>query len=378
MKRVAILGSTGSIGTQTLDVIRHHPDRLEVVGLVASTNGEALRTQANEFPQAKAILTDEIAASRHGFTGGMNAVCDLVSSSEVDIVVVSVAGVIGLLPTMAAIRARKHIALASKEVLVAAGEVVMPAVRDAGVVLTPIDSEHSAIFQCVQGALDGAIAELILTASGGPFFGRTRAELSQVSAQDALQHPTWNMGGKITIDSATLMNKGLEVIEARWLFDVPLSAVRVVVHRQSVIHSMVKFRDGSVLGQMGWPNMRLPIQYALLFPERPPSGLRDWDPVATPELTFCEPDLDTFGCLRLALEAGKRGGTTPCAMNAANEAAVAQFLRGEIPFLGIEAAVAAVLEAHQPVEPTLDHLLAVDQWAREVVARNGPAASRVQ
>ncbi|MBL8049156.1 MAG: 1-deoxy-D-xylulose-5-phosphate reductoisomerase [Chthonomonas sp.] len=375
MKRIVVLGSTGSIGTQTLDVAREHPDRLQVVGLVAHRSAAALQAQAAEFAGARVALMDEAAADAAGLPGGMNAVLDMVSAPDVDLVVVSVAGVIGLLPTLRAIECGKDIALASKEVLVAAGEVVMREVRARGITLTPIDSEHSAVFQCVQGAPLREIDELILTASGGPFFGRKRSELAKITVAEALNHPTWAMGGKITIDSATLMNKGLEIIEARWLFDTPLDRVRVVVHRQSIIHSMVKFTDGSVLGQMGWPNMRLPIQYALLYPERPPSGLRDWNPIDSPTLTFAEPDTETFGCLALAREAGNAGQTYPCALNAANEEAANRFLRDEIPFLGIEDAVRRVVEAHQPVEPTLDNLLAVDAAARAQVRQWNPAGS---
>lgn len=375
MKRIVVLGSTGSIGTQTLDVVRHHPDRLQVVGLVAHRSADALREQGAEFAGARLALMDEAAAEAAGLPGGMSAILDLVRADDVDLVVVSVAGVIGLLPTLAAIEAGKDIALASKEVLVAAGQVVMQRVRERGVTLTPIDSEHSAVFQCLQGSRLADIDELILTASGGPFFGRTRAELENISVAEALNHPTWAMGGKITIDSATLMNKGLEIIEAQWLFDTPLDRVRVVVHRQSIIHSMVKFVDGSVLGQMGWPNMRLPIQYALLYPERPASGLRDWNPVDSPTLTFAEPDTETFGCLALARAAGERGGSTPCALNAANEEAANRFLRNEIPFLGIEEAVRKVVEGHDSVEPTLENLLEVDADARRQVREWNPGAS---
>lgn len=375
MKRIVVLGSTGSIGTQTLDVARMHPDRIQVVGLVANRSANELLAQGQEFPAAKLALMDESAASRAGLQGGMNPVLDMVSADNVDLVVVSVAGVIGLLPTLRAIECGKDIALASKEVLVAAGEVVMNAVRTHGITLTPIDSEHSAIFQCLQGSQLAEVDELILTASGGPFFGRTRDELANVTVQEALNHPTWAMGGKITSDSATLMNKGLEIIEAQWLFDTPLDRVHVVIHRQSIIHSMLKFTDGSVLGQMGWPNMRLPIQYALLYPERPTSGVRNWNPIDSPTLTFAEPDLETFGCLKIAREAGLAGHTYPCALNAANEEAANAFLRNEIPFLGIEAAVRDVVEAHVPGAVNLENLLQVDTEARAQVKRRIEAGS---
>lgn len=372
MIRLAVLGSTGSIGTQTLDVVRHHPDRLRVVALAAGSNARGLREQAEEFGVGRLALCDEAAASDAGVRGGIQAVTDLAADAEVDLVVVAVAGVIGLLPTLAAIEAGKRIALASKEVLVAAGEVVMPLVRERGIALTPIDSEHSAIFQCMQGHRLDQIAELILTASGGPFRGWSRERLEGVSVEQALDHPTWRMGGKITVDSATLMNKGLETIEAHWLFDVPMDRIGNVVHPQSVIHSLVKFHDGSVLAQMGWPNMRLPIQYALFGPDRVPSGLPDWNPTDTPSLTFESIDDAVFPCPSLARESVRLGGTAPCAMNAANEEAANAFLRGEISFTAIPRVVEAVLGRHRPVAATLDHLLAADREAR-ILARESYA-----
>jgi 1-deoxy-D-xylulose-5-phosphate reductoisomerase len=306
---------------------------------------------------------------------GMNAVVDLATMAEADIVVVSVAGVIGLLPTIEAIKAGKDIALASKEVLVAAGELVMPMVRSHGIKMTPIDSEHSAIYQCLEESQPGAVSELILTASGGPFRGKKAADLEGVTVEEALNHPTWRMGGKITIDSATLMNKGLETIEARWLFDVPIEDVKVVIHPQSVMHSMVKFKDGSVLGQMGWPNMRLPILYALVHPERVANELKPWNPVNTPSLTFEEVDHETFPSIGLARESATRGGTMPCAMNAANEEAANAFLRDEIRFLDIAEIVAGTMQRHDPLDPTLDNILAADAQAREI-ARSLMKATR--
>ncbi len=362
MIRVVVLGSTGSIGTQTLDIIRQHPDRLQVVGLAAGRSAAELKKQGQEFSQAKLALYESSDAE---IPGGMQAIIDLATMPEADVVVVSVAGVIGLLPTFEAIKAGKTIALASKEVLVAAGEIVMPLAQEHGVDIRPIDSEHSAVFQCLQGYEHDQIDELILTASGGPFRGWSAAQLSEVTVQQALNHPTWSMGGKITIDSATLMNKGLETIEAKWLFNVDIDRVTVTVHPQSIIHSMVKFKDGSVLGQMGWPNMRLPIQYALLYPERPPSGLRNWDPVESPTLTFEKPDEETFRCLILAREACKAGGTMPCAMNAANEEAANAFLRGEIGFMDIPALVERVMQDHRTERASLESLLETDRWARE-------------
>ena len=365
MKRVAILGSTGSIGRQTLDVIRQHPDLLHPVSLTALSNTDSLRKQAEEFGVRRVGVMDEAAAKAAGMPGGMGAVIDAATADDVDIVVVAVAGVIGLLPTLAAIESGKDIALASKEVLVSAGEIVMPLVREKGITLTPIDSEHSALFQCLQGADPYSVKSLVLTASGGPFRGKKLADLENVTQENALAHTTWNMGGTITVDSATLMNKGLEVIEARWLFNIDVDSIEVVVHPQSIIHSMVRFMDGSVLGQLGWPDMRLPIQYALLYPERVPNRLPDWDPVKTPNLTFESPDRETFRCLDLAYEAVRKGKTTPCALNAANEEAANGFLEGRCSFLDIPRIVETVMTQHLPVEPDLDLIIEVDRWARE-------------
>ena len=296
----------------------------------------------------------------------MDAIVEIATDPEVDIVVVAVSGVIGLLPTIAAIRAGKAIALGSKEVLVAAGEVVMPLVREHGVTMTPIDSEHSAIFQCLQGSPTGSISELILTGSGGPFRGRKREDLAHVSVEEALDHPTWRMGGKITVDSATLMNKGLETIEAKWLFGLDIDEVSVVIHPQSIVHSMVRFRDGSVLGQMGWPDMRLPIQYALLYPERVANTLKPWDPVASGTLTFQPVNHETFPSIGLAVESSRIGGTMPCVMNAANEEAANGFLRGETSFLGISRVVEGVMARHNAVEASLESLIETDRWARDI------------
>ncbi|MCW5940733.1 MAG: 1-deoxy-D-xylulose-5-phosphate reductoisomerase [Fimbriimonadaceae bacterium] len=359
-----MLGATGSIGVQTLDVIARHPDRLQVVGLAARSNGPKLHEQGAAHPGARLALFDESAATRYGLAGGMGALVDLVTSADVDLVVVSVAGVIGLAPTLAAIRAGKDIALASKEVLVAAGEVVMPLVREFGVNLTPIDSEHSAIFQCLRGYRPDQVSELILTASGGPFRGRTRESLRDVTVAQALAHPTWRMGGKITVDSATLMNKALETIEARWLFDVPIDRVRAVVHPQSIVHSMVRLADGSVLAQMGWPDMRLPIQIALLHPERVGGDWPVWNPTDSPTLTFEPIDEETFPALSLGRRAVAAGGTMPCAFNAANEEAANGFLAGRCGFLAIAEVVGGTMDLHRPMAPTLDNLLETDAWAR--------------
>ena len=355
MKRVVILGSTGSIGTQTLDIIQQFPDDFEVVGLAAARNEALLNEQASKFCVSKTVLFER---------DGMDALVDLATLDDADIVVVAVAGVIGLLPTFKAIEAGKNIALASKEVLVAAGAIVMPLLHHHGVTMTPIDSEHSAVFQCLQGYRPEQVSEIILTASGGPFRGKTRNDLKDISIEQALNHPTWNMGGKITIDSATLMNKGLEMIEAKWLFGVEMDQVKVVVHPQSVIHSMVKFTDGSVLGQLGWPNMRLPIIYALTYPERCPNDLKYWDPTDTPHLTFEKSDEETFPALAIARHAAEVGGTMPATMNAANEETVAAFLRGKCGFLDIPSVVEKAMSEHSTTTPTLNSILDADREAR--------------
>lgn len=360
MKRVVVLGSTGSIGTQTLDIIRQFPSELKLVGLAAARNEVLLSEQAASFGVTETVLFER---------DGMDALVRLATLPEADIVVVSVAGVIGLLPTFEAIKAGKQIALASKEVLVAAGEIVMPLCENHGVTMTPIDSEHSAIFQCLQGYRSDQVSELILTASGGPFRGKTRDDLQTITVEQALNHPTWNMGGKITIDSATLMNKGLEMIEARWLFGASIDQVKVCVHPQSIIHSMVKFTDGSVLGQLGWPNMRLPIAYALLYPERPTNDLKNWDPTESGTLTFEKPDEETFRCLSLARESARIGGTMPAAMNAANEAVVAAFLAGKCGFLQIADHVEAAMQEHQSRPATLEDILEADTSARQFISK---------
>jgi 1-deoxy-D-xylulose-5-phosphate reductoisomerase len=358
MKRVVILGSTGSIGTQTLDIIREFPQDFQVVGLAAARNQTLLNQQAEAFGVKRTVLFER---------DGMQPIIELATLDQADIVVTSVAGVIGLEPTFAAIQAGKDIALASKEVLVAAGEVVMPMVAKHGVTMTPIDSEHSAIFQCLQGYQSSQIQELILTASGGPFRGKSRSDLQEITVAQALNHPTWNMGGKITIDSATLMNKGLEMIEAKWLFGVEMDQVQVTIHPQSVVHSMVKFKDGSVLGQLGWPDMRLPIAYALHYPERKPNHLKNWNPVDTPTLTFEKPDEETFRCLKLARQSAEIKGTMPAVMNAANEAAVAAFLDGRCGFLQIADVVEKAMQEHSPVAATLESIVAADLEARRSV-----------
>ncbi len=360
MKRVVILGATGSIGTQTLDIIRQHPTRLKAIGLSAHSNADSLQELGRRYGVANLVLSTPSSE----LPGGEQALLDLVTHPDVDIVVVAIAGNAALLPTLAAIRAGKQIALASKEVLVAAGEIVMPLCREHGVTMTPIDSEHSAIFQCLQGYQSDQIRRLVLTASGGPFRGKSQGELEKVTVEQALNHPTWSMGGKITIDSATLMNKALEIIEAKWLFGVKMDQVEVCVHPQSVVHSLVEFSDGSFLGQLGWPDMRLPIQYALLWPDRVANEMKPWNPIDTPNLTFEPVDESTFPALQLARSAERRGGTMPCTFNAANEEAVRAFLNGHLGFLGIANTVQSVMDKSDVATATLDHLLLADEQAR--------------
>ncbi len=384
VRRIVVLGSTGSIGVQTLDVVRRlagrsgSPCSIEVVGLAAHRNADALAAQARDFgvrhvciadPAAAPALRDRLGAWRCSVYDGMAGLNALAELPEADVVVVAVAGAIGIAPTHAAITAGKSIALASKEVLVAAGEHTMALARKHGISIVPIDSEHSAIFQCLTGSAPGDVAQLLLTASGGPFRNTPADEMGRITPEQALRHPTWNMGGLVTINSATLMNKGLEIIEAHWLFGVPVGSIEVVVHPQSIVHSLVRFRDGSVIAQLGLPDMRLPIQYALVYPERIDTDLPRLDLTRCGALTFEEPDPFRFPALRLAREAIETGGTMPAVMNAANEAAVARFLERGLTFTGIMDTVASVMRAHEPVEPTLENVLQADAWAREKARR---------
>ena len=372
-RRIAILGSTGSIGRQALDVIRQHRDRFEVELLTANNSADLLIAQALEFdanavvirnPDLYRKVADALQPHDIKVFAGMDSICDLVAGDNIDMVLTALVGFSGLRPTIAAIRAGKPIALANKETLVAGGTVVMDLVRRHDVPLLPVDSEHSAIFQCLLGAAGNRIRKIHLTASGGPFRCRTREEIAQATYHEALRHPQWNMGAKITIDSATMMNKGFEMIEARWLFDTAPDDIRIVVHPQSVIHSMVEFEDGAVLAQMGHPDMREPIQFALSFPERLSLDNRKLDFPALGSLTFEEPDQDRFPCLGLAFDAIRRGGNIPCAMNAANEAAVAAYLRERIAFYDIPALIAACMDAVPFIEkPTLDDILATNKTA---------------
>lgn len=373
--RVAILGSTGSIGTQALDVVREHRDRVEVVALSAHSNADLVVAQAREFGVGLVALSDEAAANRFDamvvsgdpFSAALRGpeAIEALAAGEggADLVLNALVGAAGLRATVATLEAQLTLALANKESLVVGGELVMGMARPGQ--LLPVDSEHSAIFQCLQGEDVRDVARIWLTASGGPFRNRSREELASVSATDALAHPTWNMGPKITIDSSTLMNKGLEVIEAHHLFGVAYDRIDVVVHPQSCIHSMVEYADGSVLAHLGATDMRIPIQYAFSHPRRWTPPLPPVDFRTLGSLDFGAPDLETFGCLRLAFEAGAAGGTAPCVLNAANEVAVAAFLGGRCGFLDIERTVEAVLDSHERVVPeSIDQIEEVDAWAR--------------
>lgn len=376
-KNLSILGSTGSIGCQALEVARNLG--LTVSGLAAYSNIGLLETQIREFrPQAVAVF-DFYAAKELKLSvsdlpvkvlAGMDGLCEIASLLQADLILNSVVGMVGLKPTLAAIAAKKNVALANKETLVAGGALVMEAAKCQGVSILPVDSEHSAIFQCIQGCRDlRELRRIILTASGGPFFGKKRAELENVTVEQALKHPNWDMGPKVTIDSATMMNKGLEVIEAAWLFDLPAEQIDVVVHRESIVHSLVEFTDYSVLAQLGVPDMTVPIQYAITHPNRAPSPSRPLNLAGCKNLSFYEPDLKTFTCLSACQEALKRGGLAPTAANGANEAAVALFLQNKISFLDIGSLVMDAMLAQKPVSETLtlEQILEADRGAREFV-----------
>lgn len=370
MKHIAILGSTGSIGTQTLNVVRRHKELFEIEVLVAGSNADLLIEQAREFKPNVVVIADK---SKYGIVNealkesdvkvfaGIESACEAVVMESVDIVVAAIVGFAGLRPTMEAVRAGKVVALANKETMVVAGDLVTREARTNNSAILPVDSEHSAIFQTLQGEIGNRIDKILLTASGGPFFGCKREELEHVTLEAALKHPNWSMGRKVTIDSASLMNKGLEVIEAKWLFGVDAKQIEVVVHPQSIVHSMVQFEDGSIKAQLGTPTMETPIQYALSYPRRIESHLPRFSFWEHPELTFARPDTDTFRCLPLAYEAIERGGNIPCVMNAANEVAVQKFIEGTLPFLGIADFVNdAMSKASYIAKPTLEELIECD------------------
>ena len=373
-RRVVILGSTGSIGTSALKVARDIPDRMEIVGLAAGTSVEALARQAREFNVRSVCIFDSQVET------GEEGLCRLAQLSEADMVLISIVGTAGLKPALAAIEAGKDLAIASKEILVMAGQIVMEKARRAGVQVLPVDSEHNAIFQCLNGNHGGpeAVSRLILTASGGPFRTWNREDLEHVTLEQALKHPTWSMGRKITIDSATLFNKGLEMIEARWLFDVPMEKVDVIVHPQSIVHSMVEYRDGTVLAQMSSSDMCFPIQYAATWPDRVPNSLKQLNFAEIGRLVFEAPRTDVFPALNLARRAGAGNSTLAAVYNAANEAAVNAFIHGQISFPGIWKLVEAVMDDHTPADPRgeLAPILEADQWARRRAAELLPSFSR--
>lgn len=374
MKRLSILGSTGSIGTQSLQVCETHG--FPVVGLAAYQNEVLLEEQTRRFQPNLVCIYEE---SRYKsfkqrvtdldvkVVTGIEGLCQVASMEEADMVLNSVTGMIGLRPTLAAIDAKKDVALANKETLVTGGELVMKRAKEKNVQILPVDSEHSAIFQCLNGYRHCKVNRILLTASGGPFFGKTRAELQSVTREDALNHPNWSMGAKITIDSSTMMNKGLELIEAYWLFDVPPEKIEVLVHRESIIHSLVEFEDCAVIGQLGLPDMKLPIQYALTYPERVPCPTQTLNLWEVGKLTFFEPDEETFSCLRVAKEAIRRGKLYPTLMNCANEAAVELFLKGKIPYLKITELNERSLELGGDGEVTVEGILEAEALARDFV-----------
>ena len=370
MKKIAILGSTGSIGTQTLDVVRANKD-IEVLGISAGRNVELLEKQAREFMPKLVAVWDEAAAKDLAVrisdldvkvVSGMEGLLELARMPETEILVTAIVGMLGIRPTMEAIRAGKDIALANKETLVTAGHLIMPMAKEYNVRILPVDSEHSAIFQALNGEYEKEIHKLLITASGGPFRGRKRADLEKVTLEDTLKHPNWVMGQKITVDSATLVNKGLEVMEAKWLFNMDIENIQVVVQPQSVIHSMIEFVDGGIMAQLGTPDMRLPIQYALYYPHRRYLDGERLDFAKLKQITFEEPDMETFLGLPMAMEASKRGGSMPTVFNASNELAVKKFLHREIGFLDIYDIIGQSMSRHTVREnPNLEEILAVEE-----------------
>ena len=391
VKPISILGSTGSIGTQTLDIVTQHPDQFRVVGLATGSNVDSLAQQIKQFKPNIAAVCDEekLPALQERLAsledlpillGGEAGVAEVARYGDAESVVTGIVGCAGLLPTIAAIEAGKDIALANKETLIAGGPVVLPLVKKHGVKLLPADSEHSAIFQCLQGVPNNGLRRIILTASGGAFRDWSVEKLGSVTVQDALKHPNWSMGPKITVDSATLMNKGLEVIEAHYLFDLDYDQIDIVIHPQSIIHSLIELQDTSVLAQLGWPDMRLPLLYALSWPER---IYTDWEPldlVKAGDLTFGEPDHQKYPCMGLAYAAGRSGGAMPAVLNAANEQAVALFLHERIEFLDIPRLIEQVCDrfgSHNTATPSLEDIRAADQWARQAVLSASQSGDRV-
>jgi 1-deoxy-D-xylulose-5-phosphate reductoisomerase len=381
VKAITLVGSTGSIGTQTLDIVTQYPDQFRIVGLAAGSNVEMLAAQIRQFRPSIAAISaaEKLPALQEALKdldpqpillGGEAGVIEVAHYGDAETVVTGIVGCAGLLPTIAAIEAGKDIALANKETLIAGGPVVLPLVEKHGVKLLPADSEHSAIFQCLQGVPKGGLRRILLTASGGAFRDWDVARLAEVTVADALKHPNWSMGRKITVDSATLMNKGLEVIEAHFLFGLDYEDIDIVIHPQSIIHSLIELQDTSVLAQLGWPDMRLPLLYAMSWPERIYTNWERLDLVKAGNLTFREPDHQKYPCMRLAYAAGKAGGSMPAVLNAANEQVVALFLEEKITFLDIPRCIESVCDRHQNdncANPALDDILAADQWARQEV-----------
>lgn len=377
MKKIAILGSTGSIGTQTLDVVREHSDELQVVALAAGSNKERLKEQIKEFHPKLVSLSDEkkaqelkeeLAGEQVEVVCGMEGLIEVAGADSADVVVTAVVGMMGILPTMEAIKKGKDIALANKETLVTAGHLIIPMAEEYGVSILPVDSEHSAIFQSLQGEPKAALDKILLTASGGPFRGKSAEFLETVTLEDALNHPNWSMGPKITIDSSTMVNKGLEVMEAKWLFGVDYSQIEVVIQPQSIIHSMVQYIDGAIIAQLGTPDMRVPIEYALFYPERRSLSGDRLDFSKLSQITFEKPDYKVFRGLSLAIEAGKTGGTMPTVFNAANERAVAKFLKGEIKYTDIVRSIEKCMDAHKvSAHPDLEEILATEQWVYSIL-----------
>lgn len=377
MKKIAILGSTGSIGTQTLAVVREHSDELQVVALAAGSNKERLKEQIKEFHPKLVSLSDEkkaqelkeeLAGEQVEVVCGMEGLIEVAGADSADVVVTAVVGMMGILPTMEAIKKGKDIALANKETLVTAGHLIIPMAKEYGVSILPVDSEHSAIFQSLQGEPKAALDKILLTASGGPFRGKSAEFLETVTLEDALNHPNWSMGPKITIDSSTMVNKGLEVMEAKWLFGVDYSQIEVVIQPQSIIHSMVQYVDGAIIAQLGTPDMRVPIEYALFYPERRSLSGDRLDFSKLSQITFEKPDYKVFRGLSLAIEAGKTGGTMPTVFNAANERAVAKFLKGEIKYTDIVRSIEKCMDAHKvSAHPDLEEILATEQWVYSIL-----------
>lgn len=378
MNKIAILGSTGSIGTQSLEVVRSNIEELKVVALAAGTSVAKMEEQVREFrPKLACMWTEDAAKELRTRVAdlevkvlwGMEGLLEIASDPSSDVVLTAVVGMIGIRPTIAAIEAGKDIALANKETLVTAGHVIMPLAKKMGVKILPVDSEHSAIFQSLNGEPKGKLEKILLTASGGPFRGWTREQMAKIQVEDALKHPNWNMGHKITIDSSTMVNKGLEVMEAKWLFDADLDQIQVVVHPQSIIHSMVQYVDGAIIAQLGTPDMKLPIQYALFYPDRRPMNGKRVDFFELGSITFEKPDPENFEGLALAYQAARTGGSLPTVFNAANEKAVALFLDRKIGYLQIPELIRGAMEAHRVVEaPNVDEILEAEQFAYDYIA----------